>query len=74
MSAPKLMRVPRAASARAVRSLALLDVTGARTACRRRRARRWRAVWSLWGPLLPIALGMGMLAGAALALLRGRPT
>lgn len=29
----------------------------------------WLAVWSLWGPLLPIAFGLGIIVGTALAVL-----
>lgn len=46
----------------------LLEITGATTRCRRR---RWGRAWSLWGPLLLIAAGLGMLAGAAIVAMGG---
>lgn len=53
----------------------LLLASGAMTEMRRRRARArgWRAVWSIWGPVLPLALAAGMLAGVVLAMLRWQP-
>lgn len=56
-----------------------LALTGALVAMPRRRRRlrrlKWRlegiaVVFSLYGPLTPIALGLGLLAGSALALWR----
>lgn len=44
----------------------LLDITGAVTPAKRRR-HDWRGAWSLYGPFLPIAAGLGMLSGCALA-------
>lgn len=35
----------------------------------RYRARRWLRLWSLYGPLLPLVLAAGMLAGVTLRVL-----
>ena len=49
------------------RDMDLLAATGAVTPTRSRH--RWRRAWSLWGPLLPIALAAGLVAGAAIVVI-----
>lgn len=48
----------------------LLDITGAVTPGKRRK-HDWRGVWSLYGPLLPLAVALGMLTGTALVVFGG---
>lgn len=42
----------------------LYEISGAVTRTRRRRA--WQRAWRLHGPLIPLALGLGLLAGSAI--------
>lgn len=46
-----------------------LLLAGSLTACPRRR-HDWRGAFSLYGPLIPLALAAGLIAGTALALWR----
>lgn len=51
-------------------TLDLLSLSGSVTATSRRRARAWRRAWALVGPVMPLALSLGLVAGSALALWR----
>lgn len=59
-----------AATAAVTSARDLLDITGAVTSARRRR-HNWRGAWSLYGPALPLAAALGLLAGTALAVFGG---
>ncbi|HEX5320602.1 MAG TPA: hypothetical protein VFW46_15670 [Stellaceae bacterium] len=50
-----------------------LLATGAVTRPPRARARDWRLAWSLYGPWILIALGLGLCAGAAARIIEGWP-